>query len=105
MNKKVKVIDADQAVVNSGIKRSPVTELARAAGDFLIMSEVAQRYGVHVETIRRITRLTDEDGQKKLKAPSKALQQGKMVVYLFTEEDVKEMDAYMNERGYEVIDV
>ncbi len=71
--------------------------------DYLVMKSVAERYGVNVETIRRLCKAKDANGNPRVKAPSEAVQQGKLVIYLFNKEDVAELDEYMVNKGYNVV--
>jgi hypothetical protein len=77
----------------SEIKRSPRKSpadqlLDDLEGDFSKLTDVAREVGVHPETLRRLCR-TD-----KVNAPSHAVQQGGMTMYLFTPEDVDELKSY-----------
>lgn len=84
-------------------RKSPAAVLIESVGDeYMTMKKMAARYGVHIETMRRVAKATDKSGQKVLKAPSAAVQQGGLVIYLFTEDDVAEVDAYMLDRGYPI---
>lgn len=97
-DRKLRVVDAVD-VPKEPIKRKSPAELILASldGDYKVMREMAARYGVHIETMRRLAK-TD-----KVKAPSKAVQSGDMTIYLFTPEDVAEVDEYFSKKGY-VID-
>ena len=87
-------------------RKSPATMIIESVSDdYLTMRDMAERYGVHLETMRRICKAVDKEGNPRLTAPSAAAQQGGLVIYLFTEEDVDEMDAYMATRGYRVIPI
>jgi predicted transcriptional regulator len=93
------VIDSDDAKPQK--RKSPATAILEDLGsDYMTVSDIAARYGLHRETIRRLIRQTKDDGTKVVKAPSKAVQQGGMVIYLFTKDDVEELDAYMSKRGH-----
>jgi len=58
----------------------------------LTMSEVAATLNVSTQTIRR---LLNRDG---LKAPSKEYRRGKFWVYIYTPEDVRELQEHLNQR-------
>lgn len=94
----IEVTDIEDITPNKRI--SPATRmLNEIEGDYLSVGQIAERYGVHPETIRRLIKATNKDGSPKLKAPSKAARQGGLIIYLFTTEDVAEMDAYMKNKG------
>ncbi len=99
MKRNVKIVSTDS--IKPASRKSPVTLILESlGGDYKPVSDMAARYGVHTETIRRLIKAKDSDGNPKVKAPSQAAHQGEMVIYLFTEEDVKEMDEYMGSKGY-----
>lgn len=96
-----KIVSSDDVTPQS--RKSPAAVLIESVGDeYMTMKKMSERYGVHIETMRRVSKAVDRNGQKVLKAPSSAVQQGGLVIYLFTEEDVAEVDAYMLDRGYTV---
>lgn len=77
----------------SGIKRTPRKSpadqlLSDLDGDYMKLTDVAAVVGVHQETLRRLCRT------EKVNAPSKAVKQGGMIMYLFTPEDVLELKQY-----------
>lgn len=90
MSERIKVVSSQEAsAAAKGTRRAPAKLLLEQLdGDYMIMSQLAERYGVHIETIRRLARGT------RLKAPSEAAQQGGMTIYLFNIDDVKELDDY-----------
>lgn len=97
----IKIVSSD--AVKPRTRKPPSTVLLESVGDdYKSYRQMSERYGVHIETLRRICKLTDANGEKKVTAPSAAAQQGDLVVYLFTQDDVAEMDAYMETRGYKV---
>lgn len=101
MSSKYRVIDAKDATPRKA--KSPVTQMLEDLdGEYLTVGQIAERYDVHKETIRRLIKSTDKQGQALVNAPSKAIQQGNMVIYLFTQEDVVELDEYMSKRGHMV---
>jgi DNA-binding Xre family transcriptional regulator len=96
-----KIVSTDDVMAKS--RKSPATSLLESVGDdYLTMRQMAERYGVHLETMRRICKSTDAEGAKRLRAPSEAIQQGGLVIYLFNKTDVVEVDAYMSHRGYAI---
>jgi hypothetical protein len=97
-----KIVSTDD--VTPQTRKSPAEELIESVGDgYLTMKKMALRYGVHIETMRRLCKLHDKDGNKVFKAPTSAIQQGGLVIYLFNEEDVAEVDDYMADRGHPVV--
>lgn len=62
-------------------------------GEYKTMRETSEIVGVHIETLRRLCRTG------KISAPSMAAKSGKLVVYLFTDEDVEEVKNYFNHKG------
>jgi len=99
-------VSKDYKVVSSGdikpIKRkSPMHIILDSVdGDFWTMQQVADHIGVHIETIRRITKKRTADGSKLLKAPTSAVRSGEAVIYLFDAADVKEIEEHFEDRGY-----
>lgn len=97
--KQPNVISIADATVTK--RQSPADRIIEALeGDYMTVKQMAARYGVHPETIRRLIKATDKEGERRVTAPSAAVQQGGLVIYLFTTDDVAEMDAYMAKRGY-----
>lgn len=99
----IKVIDSTEA--RPPRRKSPAQLIIESLGDdYKTMRAMAERYDVNVETIRRLCKAVDADGEKRVRAPSKAVQQGNLTIYLFTHEDVAEIDEYMSKKGYEVVE-
>lgn len=61
-------------------------------GEYYTMRQTAELCGVHIETLRRLCRTP------RVKAPSKATKTGKMLIYLFTPDDVEEVQNYFKDR-------
>ncbi len=100
----IKVIDASDATPPK--RKSPAQVIIDSLGpDYKTMRMMAARYDVNVETIRRLCKAYDSNGEKRVKAPSKAVQQGDLTIYLFTLDDVAELDEYMSGKGYRIEDV
>jgi hypothetical protein len=90
---KPKVVDA--RLVTPPTRVAPATRIIdQIGGDYMTVRQVSEHFGVHIETIRRLTKAYNKDGTKKVNAPSKATQQGDMVIYLFTPADVAEIGDY-----------
>ena len=74
-------------------KRSGVRSIVnRLGGEYYTTSEVANILGVSQGTLRRWYR-SPSLGHK---APSKKLTRGKMVIYLYTPEDLEELRKYIS---------
>lgn len=81
-------------------RRGPMQQILDGISDeYLTFRDLAERYNVHIETMRNICRNKDSNGNPLVKAPSQAAVHGKVIVYLFDKKDVKEVDAYMEKRG------
>lgn len=88
---KPRVYDAKDVKAESRI--SPAQRIIESLdGDYKTMRQVAEEVGVHIETLRRLCRTP------RVNAPSNATKQGKLVIYLFTPEDVEEVKAYFADR-------
>ena len=99
MTKQMKIIDAKDAVPQR--RKSPAQLIMENMPEgYLSTADIAERYGVHVQTIRRLMKAVNDDGTPKVNAPSKAIHQGGLLIYLFTEADVAELDEYMGKKGY-----
>jgi hypothetical protein len=95
----LKIIRAEDAIPQK--RKSPASMIMESLPEgYLGVKDMAQRYGVHVQTIRRLIHAENSDGTPKVNAPSSAVQQGGLLIYLFTEEDVAELDAYMARKGH-----
>ena len=97
---------AEYRVINAAdakpaTRKAPAELIMESVGDgYKSVGQMAQRYGVHKETIRRLIKSKNSDGTPKVKAPSEAVQQGGLLIYLFNEDDVAEMDEYFSNKGY-----
>lgn len=80
-------------VTQVGVKVSPADRLVSSlTGVYFKTSETAEILGVSQQTLRRLMR----DETKKLSAPSMMVEQGGMVIYLYTPKDIEELQAYFN---------
>lgn len=101
---KPQIVSTNDVVAKS--RKSPATMIIESVSDeYKTMRDMAERYGVHLETMRRICKAVDKEGNPRITAPSEAAQQGGLVIYLFTAADVAEVDEYMAQRGYRVVPV
>lgn len=99
--KDYKVVPADQIKVPR--RKSPMHIIMDSVdGDFWSTQQVADHIGVHIETIRRVTKKVNDDGTPFLKAPTSAVRSGEVVIYLFTMDDVQEIENHFDEHGYVV---
>lgn len=80
-------------------RKAPATLMIEALpAGMLTAREVAKRFDVNVETIRRMARATTADGKPRFKAPSKAAKTGDLVIWVYTPEDMEELADYFGER-------
>lgn len=94
---KPQIVDA--ADVRRMPRKAPATRLIEALPPGLLTArQVAERFEVNIETIRRLARAKDEDGKQKFKAPSKAAKTGELIIWVYTPEDVDELAEYFGER-------
>ncbi len=101
MSKKIQIVDADVARKETKKRKSPAALLLESLeGDYITMREMAEEVGVHIETMRRLCRAVDDNGDKLLAAPSKAVRSGGMTIYLFTKEDQQEVKNHFTKKGY-----
>jgi len=102
-DKKPKLVSTE-GLVTRNKRKSPAQLIVESLeGDWMTTKQMAERWNVHVETMRRLAKARNEDGTPKVKAPSQAVQVGDMTIYLYSPEDVKEIDEYFKKKGY-VID-
>lgn len=88
---KPKVYKASE--VQAETRTSPAQRIIDSLdGEYKTMRQTAEECGVHIETLRRLCR-TD-----RVNAPSNATKSGKLVIYLFTPEDVEEVKNYFSGR-------
>lgn len=81
----------DVADVKTESRTNPAQRIiAELDGEYFTMRQTSEKVGIHIETLRRLCR-TD-----RVKAPTKATKRGKMVIYLFTPEDVEEVLNYFH---------
>lgn len=98
---RVEIISADR--IPKRKRKSPMAILReQAGGDYWIYKEVAAHFGVHTETIRRACRATGPDGKELVKAPSQGVRKGDTTIYLFSKDDVRELEDYFENAGYSV---
>ena len=92
-----KIVDA--ADVKQRPRKAPATRMIEALPDgYLTARQVAEKFQVNIETIRRLARAKDADGQDRFRAPSKAAQSGELIIWLYTEDDVAELHEYFGDR-------
>lgn len=97
------VYDADDVPQHK--RKSPSQRLLEDLnGEYKTFSEVAKIARINTETLRRLCKKRDLNGNKLVKAPSKAIRQGQMTIFLFTPEDVQEIENYFDFRS-KVVDL
>jgi len=93
----MKIVDA--ADVQQRPRKAPATRMIeQIPKGMLTTRQVAERFGVNIETIRRLARAVDDEGKPKFKAPSKAAQSGELIIWIYTAADVAELAEYFGER-------
>jgi len=91
MRDKPKVYSSSE--VKAETRTSPAQLIINSLeGEYYTMRQTAEMCGVHIETLRRLCRTP------RVKAPSNATKSGRMVIYLFTPEDVQECRDYFSDR-------
>ena len=92
-----KIVDA--ADVKRIVRKAPATRMIEALPDgYLTARQVAEKFEVNIETIRRLARAKDADGKDRFTAPSKAAKSGELIIWVYTPEDVEELAAYFGDR-------
>jgi hypothetical protein len=91
------IVDASE--VKRVPKKAPATRIIESLPDgYLTTRQVAERFEVNIETIRRLARAKDAKGKERFKAPSKAAKSGELVIWVYTPADVDELAEYFGER-------
>jgi len=94
---KPQIVDA--ADVKRMPRKAPATRLIESLPEGLLTArQVAARFEVNIETIRRLARKKDEDGREVFKAPSKAARTGELIIWVYTPEDIEELAEYFGEK-------
>jgi hypothetical protein len=94
---KPQIVDASE--VKRRPRKAPATRMIESLPPgFLTARMVAERFDVNIETIRRLARARDADGNEKFTAPSKAAKSGELIIWVYTPEDVEELATYFGER-------
>ena len=94
---KPQIVDA--ADVKRVAKKAPATRMIEALPKGMMTArQVAERFEVNIETIRRLARAKNADGSDKFKAPSKAAKTGELIIWVYTPADVDELAEYFGER-------
>jgi hypothetical protein len=95
---KPEVVDAKN--VQTQTRQSPAARILESLdGEYYSMRQTAEMCDVHIETLRRLCRTS------RVNAPSKATRIGKLVIYLFTPEDVEEVKAYFSGKDRKQTDI
>lgn len=92
-----KIVDASE--VKRQPRKAPATRMIEALPPGLLTArQVAERFEVNIETIRRLARAKDSDGNDRFTAPSKAAKSGELIIWVYTQDDVDELAEYFGER-------
>ena len=90
----------DSADVKRMPRKAPATRLIESLPEGLLTArQVAEKFEVNIETIRRLARAKDENGKERFKAPSKAARTGELIIWIYTPEDIEELAEYFGERS------
>lgn len=92
-----KIVDASE--VKQRPRKAPATRMIEALPPGLLTArDVAELFGRNIETIRRLARKKDADGNDAFVAPSKAAKSGELIIWVYTPEDVEELAQYFGEQ-------
>jgi predicted phage gp36 major capsid-like protein len=93
-----KIVDASE--IKRMTRKAPATRMIEALpAGLLTARQVAERFEVNIETIRRLARAKDSDGNDRFTAPSKAAKSGELIIWVYTPEDINELAEYFGERS------
>ena len=91
------IVDADE--VKQRPRKAPATRMIEALPPGLLTArDVAEKFEVNIETIRRLARAKDSDGNDRFTAPSKAAKSGELIIWVYTPEDVDELAEYFGKK-------
>jgi hypothetical protein len=91
------IVDASE--IKRVPKKAPATRMIEALPpDLLTARQVAEKFEVNIETIRRLARAKDAEGNDRFNAPSKAAKSGELIIWVYTPEDVDELAEYFGRR-------
>jgi hypothetical protein len=89
----------DAAEIKQYPKKAPATRMIEKIPEGMYTARtLAAKFDVNIETIRRLARAKNADGEPKFKAPSKAAKQGELIIWVYTPEDVEELAAYFGKK-------
>ena len=92
----MRIVEASS--VERKTRKAPATRIIEQLPDGLMTArDVAERFDVNIETIRRLARAKGADGKPRFKAPSKAAKSGDLVIWVYTPEDIEELAEYFGE--------
>ena len=96
---KIKAELVDAAEIKQRPRKAPATRMIeQLPKGHLTARQVAEKFDKNIETIRRLARQVDYDGNRKFKAPSKAMRSGDLVIWVYTPEYIKELAAHFGQR-------
>ena len=91
------IVDASE--VKQRPRKAPATRMIEALPPGLLTArEVATKFEVNIETIRRLARAKDADGNDRFVAPSKAAKSGELIIWVYTPADVDELAEYFGKK-------
>lgn len=94
----MKLVSASE--IKTQPRKAPATRMIeQLPANMLVARQVAERFDVNIETIRRLARAKDANGKPRFKAPSMAAKSGELVIWVYTPEDVDELAEYFGERN------
>jgi hypothetical protein len=95
--KQPQIVDA--AEVKQRPRKAPATRMIEALPPGLLTArDVAAKFDVNIETIRRLARAKNADGSDRFTAPSKAAKSGELIIWVYTPEDVDELAEYFGKK-------
>lgn len=91
------IVDANE--VKQRPRKAPATRMIEQIPDGLFTArDLSELFDVNIETIRRLARAKDADGNDRFTAPSKAAKQGELIIWVYTPDDVEEMAEYFGKK-------
>ena len=82
----MKIVDAGE--IKQRPRKAPATRMIEQIPDGLLTArDVAKMFDRNIETIRRLARKKDAQGNPMFTAPSKAAQSGELVIWVYTPEE------------------
>jgi hypothetical protein len=93
----VKIVDSSE--IKRQPRKAPATRMIEALPEgYLTARQVADKFEVNIETVRRLARAKDGDGKDRFVGPSKAAKSGELIIWVYTPDDVAELAEYFGDR-------